>query len=210
MDMWKEKRSAHFSFFYHPGSPTEAALDEIRADQEACYARVSAALGVEMVRPIRLFLCDSRSELAAETGCPPANALTFDYDLIYAVYGPESKYAGPHEVAHILSYQIATPESLFLREGLAMHFDGAWHGEENERAAARILRARPEGFILDMLDNAAFAALPDEITYPLAGAFASFLIEKCGMDAYLAFYRSGDLGAPLAGVERAFRAGLCA
>ena len=161
-----------------------------------------------MSRPIRLYLCDSRAELTAETGCPPANALTLHYDLVYAVYGPETKYQGPHEVAHILSYQIAIPESLFLREGFAMHFDGAWHGEENERAAARILRAHPEKFILDLLDNAAFAALPDEITYPLAGAFASLLIEKCGMDAYLAFYRSGDFGAALAGAARAFRAGL--
>lgn len=206
--MWEEKRSAHFSFFYHPGSPAEAALTEIRADQEACYAHVSAALGVEMDRPIRLCLCDSRAELAAETGCPPANALTFDYGLIYAVYGPESRYAGPHEAAHILSYQIAVPASLFVREGLAMHFDGAWRGEENGAAAARILRAHPEISVPDLSDNAAFGALPDETAYPLAGAFASFLIEKYGMDAYLAFYRAGALGAPLTEAARAFRAGL--
>ncbi len=185
------RECAHFSVFYRPGSPAEAALDAICADQEACYARVAAALGVEMEKKIRLCLCDSRAALAAETGCPPANALTLDVDLIHAVYGPDSKYEGPHEVAHILSYQIAIPESLFLREGLAMHFDGAWHGEKNDQAAARILREHPEISLPALMDNAAFEALPDGITYPLAGAFATSYIEEHGMDAYLALYRSG-------------------
>ena len=71
--------------------------------------------------------------------------MTLNLDLIYGVYGSESMYEESHEVAHILSYQITIPESLFLREGLAMYFDGVGIGK-NDRAAARIQPEHPEIF----------------------------------------------------------------
>lgn len=206
---WLEKETGHYRLFYHPGSYAGEHIREIAGWQENCYARISGELGVEMDRKIRMYLCDSREEVAAETGCPPANGMTLDYDLVYAVVNGETMCLGPHKDAHLLSFRIAVPESVFLREGIAMYFDREYNGKDNFRAAQEWAEKNPDCSIFRFLDNDRFYELPEEISYPLSGAFTAWMIRKYGMERYQEFFRYGDpaalSGQPAEEISSSFR-----
>lgn len=189
---WKCKCLEHYSLFYHPGSIAERNLFQITEWQEKCYQRLSNELGLILNRPIRMYLCNSADEISQITGCPPCNGMTFDYDLIYAVYNETIHCLGPHEDAHIFSYQFAIPDSFFLREGFAMYFDKNYHGRDNTEVAKDWFKSNKSFSITTLIDNRTFWKLPEEISYPLAGAFAQWIIQRYGMPTYLEIYRNED------------------
>ena len=53
----------------------------------------------------------------------PCNGFANPPNETYAVYNEKVKYIGYYEDAHIISYILNKPQSVFLREGLAMYFD---------------------------------------------------------------------------------------
>ena len=116
--------------------------------------------------------------------------MTFDYDLIYAAYNESVHCLGPHEDAHIFSYQIAIPDSFFLREGFAMYFDEQYQGKPNIEISKEWFQRNTSFSITSLLDNKLFWKLPENISYPLAGSFASWIIETYGMATYLEIYRN--------------------
>ena len=193
---WICRETEHYLLYCHPGSLAEEHLEEIGIWQEKSYGRISEALGVTMNKKIRMYLCTDREEIAEETGCPPCNGMCFDYDLIYAVYNQEMKCLGPHEDAHLLSFRIAVPESQFLREGLAMYFDGAYHGKSNREYASEWAQKNTGVNVFSYLDNEKFYSMKEEVSYPLAGALTQWLIDRFGMDCYKEFFRTnGDAAA---------------
>lgn len=191
---WKCSHSKHYTFFVHPNSVAEMNIDTIMEWQEKCYQRISEELNIDLNGRIRMYLCTSPEEISQITGCPPCNGMTFDYDLIYAVYNEQIHCLGPHEDAHLFSYQIAVPQSLFLKEGFAMYFDGCYHGRRNQDVAKEWYRTRTKFSITSLKENCLFLQLPENISYPMAGAFTAWLIQKFGVEKYLKFYRSeGEL-----------------
>lgn len=187
---WKQKNTEHYFLFYHPDSVAEKRIEQISEWQEQCYQRLSQTLEMCLSHPIRMYLCESAEELAHSTGCPPCNGMTFDYDLIYAVYNDQIQCLGPHEDAHIFSYQIAIPESAFLKEGFAMYFDESYHGRNNNEIAKEWLKSKESFSITSLIDNDVFLQFPEEIAYPLAGAFTAWIIQKYGIQKYLEVYRN--------------------
>ena len=193
---WNCWETEHYLIYCHPESFAEEHLEEIENWQEKCYDRISKTLGVTLDKKIRLYLCASREETETETGCPPCNGMCLDYDLIFAVYNQEIQCLGPHEDAHLLSFQIAVPASVFLREGLAMYFDEAYHGKANRAYAAEWARENAGMNVFGYLDNEQFYSLPEEVSYPLAGALTRWLIDRYGMERYKEFFRTnGDISA---------------
>lgn len=185
MDNWVSFESEHYIFYAHSGSYAEMHFHEIACIQERCFSEICTYTGVAFAKRIRYYLCDSRVEIGVLTCGEPCNACTYDYDLIYAVYNHSVQCIGYHEDAHLISYAIAIPDSIFLREGFAMMFDGMWHGVKNSDIVANIGKHS----ISKLFDNDYFYALPEDITYPLAGAFTEFLVERYGMKNYLSFYK---------------------
>jgi len=189
--LWKCENSEHYSIFYHPDSTAEKELIHIVEWQEKCFQKLSYELDMTLDHPIRMYLCDSPEEIAQTTGCPACNGMTFDYDLIYAVYNESVRCLGPHEDAHLFSYQIAIPESFFLREGFAMYFDECYHGRHNAEIAKEWFQSKKSFSITSLIDNRVFRLLPENISYPLAGAFVSWIIQSYGITKYLEVYRNG-------------------
>ena len=150
---WKCQRSEHYFLFYHPNSVAEKDINQIAEWQEKCYQRLSSELSIILKHPIRMYFCDSAGEIAQITGCPACNGMTFDYDLIYAVYNDSVHCLGPHEDAHIFSYQIAVPESLFLREGFAMYFDECYHGRDNTEISKEWFKTNKSFSITALMDK---------------------------------------------------------
>ena len=195
---WLQYNTEHYILFYHSGSIAEKDILQIAEWQECCYQRLSRELDMALNQPTRMYLCDSANEIAHITGCPPSNGMTFDYDLIYAVYNDKIHCLGPHEDAHIFSYQIALPTSFFLREGFAMYFDESYHGKRNIEITNNWLNSNKSFSVTSLMDNKVFHSLPEEITYPLAGAFTEWIVQQYGISKYLEIYRNeGDFNAIL-------------
>lgn len=71
-----------------------------------------------------------------------------------------------------------------------MYFDQGYHGRENTDIAKEWFKANKVFSITALIDNRTFRQLPEENSYPLAGAFAEWIIQHYGMQMYLDIYRN--------------------
>ena len=115
----------------------------------------------------------------------PCNGFARLPNNVYAVYNEEVKCIGMHEDAHIISYSVKRPISAFLREGLAMYFDEQWQGIYNEEWCRAFVRDSRLLDVIGLIDNEKFFGVQETISYPLAGAFTKFLIDKFSISIYL-------------------------
>lgn len=114
-------------------------------------------------------------------------------DHIFAVYNNKVKCVGFHEDAHIISYSLGRPVSQFVREGLAMFFDRYWWGIDNYSWTRWYVEQRKNPSVTELLENAKFNEYSDTLTYPIAGAFTGYLIERFGTEKCIDFYRCSAL-----------------
>ncbi len=90
-----------------------------------------------------------------------------------------------HELTHVLSYHAATPEqeSRFLAEGTAVAFDLSGRDRlAAAQAAAKRAGARPP-VIASLWSRG--GSLPEDVVYPIAGAFVEHLVKVGGRDRFL-------------------------
>lgn len=76
-----------------------------------------------------------------------------------------------------------------------MYFDRTWWGKENRLWVKDALTTGEYLSFVGLLKNDAFFVLSDAMTYPLAGAWTQFLVERDGMSRYLEFYKAAELDA---------------
>ena len=209
--------SAHYDFYFRPGSLAEKEIVRIMQVQEESYAKIVRLLRVEPGFRIRYVLCESAWEVGRVYGDnEPCNGFADFPDTVFAVYTEEVKCIGPHEDTHLIAELIAHPESNFIREGLAMYMDEVWWDKPNVEWVSKFVRTDQMVSISSLFDRNAFFSQPEEITYPLAGAFTLWLIETLGMKTYLQrIYVSGHqsiqdiekvFGASIVEAERSFLA----
>lgn len=179
----------NYDFHYLKDSLAEKDIMKISEYQEQCYHDIRKMLMIKESIRIQYYLLETPEQVGEAYGDnEPCNGFASAPNEIYAVYNNKVKCIGYHEDAHILSYTINRPLSVFLREGLAMFFDKEWWGKPNEDWVVKFLNEHKYVSIIDLLDNDAFYSHKDSITYPIAGAFTQYLITSYGMDAYLEIY----------------------
>lgn len=182
----KKYKTEHYEFVYSIGSFAEKHINEVAEIQERCFNKITSVLKIIPLFKIKYLLADSPEDLGVIYGDnEPCNGFARMPDRIYAVYTEKIKCIGMHEDAHIISYSRKRPMFNFLREGLAMYFDEGWLGKPNEQCCREIITQNELPIIIDLFDKEKFFALPENITYPVSGAFTKFLIEKLGMKSYL-------------------------
>ncbi len=192
--MYLTYESLHYVFHYLPGSVAEHDLLLIRDCQESCFKRITESLQVDFPGKIHYWLCDTPEEVGRIYGDnEPCNGFASRPDKVYAVYNKDIHCIGPHEDAHLISYQIHRPRSAFVREGLAMHFDETWWGRPNEDWVKEFQRDGELPNLYDLFSDEVFYQYSDAVTYPIAGALTSYLIKTYGMASYLIFYRNDKL-----------------
>jgi hypothetical protein len=93
------------------------------------------------------------------------------------------------------------PEDVFIREGLAMHFDQNWKGIPNGIWTNFYYRNSIVQSLTAFMENQAFFAENHQVTYPISGALCSYLIGVYGIDTFrTAFAMQGT------GLEKRLRA----
>ncbi|MBI5881672.1 MAG: hypothetical protein HZB91_00975 [Elusimicrobia bacterium] len=89
-----------------------------------------------------------------------------------------------HEIIHVLLFEKGLPLAMWA-EGIAVCRSGSWHGKRLAEAARTVVESRAS--LASLLDDTRFRA-DEMVSYPLAGAFAEFLIERHGIGAFLDSY----------------------
>lgn len=182
--------SEHYDFHFLKGSIAEKDIKKIVNIQEQCYEEICKVLKIQPKIIIQYYLLDT-PELVGEIygDNEPCNGFANPPNEIYAVYNEKIKCIGHHEDAHILSYTINRPDSNFIREGLAMYFDKFWWDKTNEEWVRLFLLEKRYKKISKLLLNDIFLSCSDSITYPIAGAFTKYLIDRYGIEKYMLIYK---------------------
>ena len=210
-----EHETEHYVFHYSERSTAGRDIIQISSLQEECYDDISSCLGTEASGKIHYHLFDTPEEVGRQYAFThdmddndPCNGFALPETIskdgmnhIFAVYNDKLQCIGPHEDAHIISDSLGRPLSQFIREGLAMYFDRYWWGIDNFSWTHWYLEQGRVPPIRTLLQNECFREYDDRITYPIAGAFTGYLIERYGMRKYVDFYRACKENA-----EQAFEA----
>lgn len=180
-----------YIFTYEENSLAAKDIEMIANGQEKCFGKICDTLKVNYPEKIKYYLYDSPLEVGKRYGISePINGFAvWGENEIYAVYNENIKCIGPHEDAHLISYLINAPKSNLISEGLAMYFDEKWWDVDNEQWASYYKKINTDLSIVKMLDNNIFDSYNCEITYPIAGAFTKYLIDKFGIDKYINLYK---------------------
>lgn len=209
----------HYVFHYACGSKAEQDIAQIAAIQEASYKHITTMLGLAMKEKIHYYFYDSREEVGRECErrfgeYTPYNGCTVSETEILAVYSGKTKCIGAHEDTHLITFTLGYPASSFLEEGVACAMDGTWWGLDNPVWASYYRKENlyPSVTELLSLSQEDFYALEDRITYPMAGAFVSYLLMRFGKNKFCEFYLAEDydaaaqsaLDCPLAELEEDF------
>ncbi|MBQ6892342.1 MAG: hypothetical protein IJN47_06980 [Clostridia bacterium] len=184
--------TAHYIFRCAAGSLAEGEIGAIAAEQEQAYGKLKTLFGYKLPEKIEYLLTASPEEngavlgeLFGGEGAYPINGFSIAPKYVFAAYDDQVKCVGCHEVTHLFSYALCMPKSQFLSEGLAMYTDGAFWGKPNDRWVKEFLERGVYIPLAQLLSDEGFYAHPSEITYPIAGAFVAFLIEKLGAKRFL-------------------------
>ena len=70
-----------------------------------------------------------------------------------------------------------------------MFFDRYWWGIDNYTWVQWYIEQGRNPSIVDLIENSKFREYDCELTYPLAGAFTGYLMERFGTEEYVEFYR---------------------
>lgn len=180
----------HYTFHFKPDSFTEKHIRDVAEEQEHCFLRITTLLNIPFHDTIQYFLTDSPEEngriieeLFGEY--VPGNGFAIGPDNVFAVYNGQIRCIGAHEDTHLISYAYCDPTCTFLSEGLAMFTDGEWWGKPNTEWVKEFLKDGRYRSVFALADDDTFWNEPCEITYPIAGAFTAFLIERLGASAFL-------------------------
>ncbi len=180
----------HYAFHYKPGSFAEKNICAIAEEQERCFQKITALLGIPFCDTIRYVLTDSpeengriSEELFGEYD--PGNGFAIGPNNVFAVYSETIRCVGAHEDTHLISYAYCDPSCAFLNEGLAMYMDGEWWGKPNAEWVKAFLDNGSYRSVFELTDDEAFWNTPCEISYPIAGAFTAYLTDRLGAAAFL-------------------------
>ena len=70
-----------------------------------------------------------------------------------------------------------------------MFFDRYWWGIDNYSWTQWYIEQGKNPSIVDLLENSKFREYDEVLTYPIAGAFTGYLIERFGTEKYVDFYK---------------------
>lgn len=183
--------TAHYTFHYAQGDSVNAAW------QEPYHEWATARLGVTLPKRIGYYKYQSRQAMGEHTGHYNTNGYADTDRLeIHTLWATDN-----HEVVHLFMSTVGQSTGLFS-EGVAVafqcdpaagDFESRFNGEEVHHAARRYLASGELVLPLSrIIETQGFRAITDStMSYREAGSFVRFLIDRYGLDRFLAFYGSG-------------------
>ena len=185
---WREKTSEHYIFSFLSNSVAEKEIEDIIREQEKWYSLIIKKLKIKNNRKIHYYLYPSRTlkeKLTEDVGNAYAN---WDDFSVHTIYSKNLKVIGPHEDTHLLTLSWGTSIELF-QEGLAEYLHPLWHSKSHNYWVKKYKEENKFEFE-KLFDNNYFYSLNPNISYPIAGSFTKFLIDKYGLEKFKESYSS--------------------
>jgi len=187
---FKTKESEHFIYFYHSGSKVEEELDTIVEERERAFEKIIGELGIERKEKVRLFLFPSSREKTFYTGSIGSGLDSLPWTII-EVYNREIRLDPWHELTHIISGSLNRDPSSLFSEGLAVYMVAHMSGEQKQ-IDEQVVRFRNDGELFPLseligLEIGSRRSKP-AISYPQAGSFVKYLVERYGMERFKRLY----------------------
>lgn len=105
-----------------------------------------------------------------------------------------------HELVHTVTWTNGMNNHLFFTEGIAVAYD-PWNG--NNQGPRYLFGPDPDAPLPD--PRLALGANKDELNYPLAGSFVTFLLTRHGPAKFVALTRGLDAGSDLPAIRSSFQ-----
>lgn len=183
---WASFESEHYIFYYIEGYFSRQELKNIADTQEDIFDFVTDFLKTEYNERIEYYLHPSREEFASFAGGYACRS--GEVHWLCKKCGVEycKQWKGdPHEITHILSFEIGVP-SLLFEEGLAVYVANMYFGRESHLYSKFLLENDSIVLPRDLLST--FGDNDPILSYSEAGSFVAFMIESYGIEEFLEFY----------------------
>lgn len=174
---WTTKKTNRFVFYHEPNDPPSA---EAVQDLEMHLTLLELRLELKFPRKIRYYKYSSRERKVEITGKP--GSAHFESDGVHALH-----YRDRHEIIHVLMEQMGNSLPFFA-EGIAVYLAGPWNNKNIHANAVELANEGRLVSIQSLLERRGFLSQPMEATYPQAGSFVGFLIERFGIEKFKKFY----------------------
>ena len=175
---WSTIETPHFRFHFPPGATVDR--DTFAKGLEAAYAELQQFFAADLPGKIEFYAWNDGAE-ASKILARPVGFAEPERLLVHAAVNQTRG----HELAHVLAYHAARPErtTRFLDEGTAAAFDLSGRDRlAAAQAAAKRAGARPP--VIAFLWTRG-GSLPEDVVYPIAGAFVEHLVREGGRERFL-------------------------
>jgi len=191
---WTVYESENYIFFYTEDNIIKPELERIAKIQEDIFDFVSDFLGVEYTKKIEYYLYPSREEFRVFAGgyVGESEEIHWLCEMCGTHYCTNWK-GDPHEITHILSFEIGLPSTL-LMEGLAVYVSDVYFGEESCSRSKILLENDAIVLPSDLVTSFDFREHDPVVSYNVAGSFAAFMIETYGIERFLRLYSESPTG----------------
>lgn len=198
--------SGHFVFFASEGDPT--VFDTVY--QERHFAWVLTGLALSYPGKVSFLKYRDRAHLERATGRKTNGFAEPDQGRFHTIWTMDN-----HEYIHVVFVnRVGNPPALF-NEGVAVAFHGAslsgsfegpplWNGVSSDRLARDMLLAGTLPSLDDLAESKRFRSIDDQVTYPIAGSFVRFLIDRGQIESFKAFAKACGSGSGTAEIKRQF------
>jgi len=205
-----EVRTEHFVVRYAPGGDAEIFADAIAADAEWHLSWLTQQWSFEPRDTIWIYVFEGSRELGEHTPTRSSHAMGNSIRVtVRSALSPTL----PHELVHVLHYQLLGPRMVLqgrgMIEGLAIAYEDAYalHMDAHGRQAAAM-----EGDTLpratQLMSLLGFWTIDEHNAYDASGSFVGYLLLQYGWERFEQLQRSGyeeAYGVDLAALDEEWR-----
>jgi hypothetical protein len=188
---WQQKESKHFRYLYYNKRDEPSSFLLERMDR--FYERMVDLLGVNFQDKIEYYKCNYSEQVGLLFGLEPSPARSQIFNAVAA----SVRQFVPHEIVHIISYQLLPPEEKeippeYLNEGLSYWLGGAsFFSPELLLSWAKTKMEQEENLSLDSLIHDPWIYGKNEGA-ALVSSLIKFLIETYGKAKFKQLFAAGE------------------
>jgi len=194
---WLQAKSEHYVYYYRPNSAAATDIDKIEAEQERVFTQLNKLLGTNYNQKIHVYIFNDLADAGFTDKTGQAFPILNTIEVIYGLDGFTIGKRGisAHEVTHIITFNGWGPTDLrILSEGIAVYMEHVTYDSEADYGSSQMIVAAltAHGDLPDIESLASdFEQFDTNISYPVSGSFAGYIIRSFGMDKFRKLFTEG-------------------
>ena len=194
---WLQAESDHYVYYYRPNSAAASDIDKIITEQERVFNQLNELLGTQYNQKIHTYIFND----LADAGFTDKTGQAFPIlNTIEVIYGADGYTIGKrgisaHEVTHIITFNAWGPTDLrMLSEGIAVYMEHVTYDSESDYTGSQMVVASlaTHGDLPSIESLASdFEQFDTNISYPVSGSFAGYIIRRFGMEKFRKLFTEG-------------------